>query len=202
MNYHWLLDNGHGGVLDGEYQTKGKRSPEWSDGSILYEGEFNRGITQRLKTLLVNANIRFSLVVPELEDISLRERVRRVNTLYKNNKSCILVSVHANAGGGRGYEVFTSPGETKSDRVATVFFNETAILFPASKMRKDTTDGDVDKEADFTVLTDTYCPAILTENFFMDNEKECRKYLMSPEGRDGIALAHFNAIKKIEEGGI
>ena len=35
-NYLWILDNGHGGIIEGEYQTAGKRSPVWDDGSQLY----------------------------------------------------------------------------------------------------------------------------------------------------------------------
>ena len=40
-NYLWILDNGHGGMIDGVYQTPGKRSPVWPDGTQLFEGEFN-----------------------------------------------------------------------------------------------------------------------------------------------------------------
>jgi len=40
-------------------------------------------------------------------------------------------------------------------------------------------------------------PAILTENFFMDTERECKKFLMTKEGRDRIAKYHIEAIKKI-----
>jgi hypothetical protein len=47
-NYLWIFDNGHGGIIDGVYQTAGKRSPLWPDGEILYEGEFNRSIVNRL----------------------------------------------------------------------------------------------------------------------------------------------------------
>ena len=36
-----LLDNGHG------YDTPGKRSPIWPDGSQLFEWEFNRDIVSR-----------------------------------------------------------------------------------------------------------------------------------------------------------
>ena len=36
--YTWLLDPGHGGIIDGVYQTAGKRSPKFPDGSVLYEG--------------------------------------------------------------------------------------------------------------------------------------------------------------------
>lgn len=38
------------------------------------------------------------ILVPEDNDVSLRERVKRVNEIYKNRKDAILVSVHVNAG--------------------------------------------------------------------------------------------------------
>lgn len=60
-------------------------------------------------------------------------------------------------------------------------------------MRVDTTDGDPDKESDFTILKKTVCPAVLTENFFMDTERDCR-FILSDEGRDRIARMHFDAI--------
>jgi len=49
--YTWLLDPGHGGIIDGVYQTAGKRSPRFPDGSILYEGEFNRDVVKRIMQL-------------------------------------------------------------------------------------------------------------------------------------------------------
>ncbi|MBK8079429.1 MAG: hypothetical protein IPK25_03525 [Saprospiraceae bacterium] len=42
-----ILDNGHGGVINGIYQTSGKRSPNWNQG-ILYEGMFNRWVVNRV----------------------------------------------------------------------------------------------------------------------------------------------------------
>ncbi len=56
-NYLWIFDNGHGGIIDGVYQTAGKRSPLWPDGEILYEGEFNRGIVNRLMKLCTDSGI-------------------------------------------------------------------------------------------------------------------------------------------------
>ena len=44
-------------------------------------------------------------------------------------------------------------------------------------MRSDKTDGDADKEANFWVLRKTVMPAILSENFFMTNRKECKLLL-------------------------
>ena len=195
--YLWLLDNGHGGVIDGLYQTAGKRSPKWSDGRILYEGEFNRSIINRLIEKLTVERIDYVNIAPEYEDISLNERVRRANVFHEQS-DCIFLSVHSNAGGGRGYEIYTSKGHTKSDDVATLFFNQFKKEFPEAKMRKDTSDGDIDKEANFYVLEHTKMPAVLSENFFMDNENECKTYLMTSEGRDRIAKAHYDAIKEIE----
>lgn len=200
--YLWLLDNGHGGVIDGLCQTSGKRSPQWQDGSVLYEGECNRGVVNRLMEMMTRAGYRYINIVPELEDISLNERVRRANS-YHNDQECIYVSIHSNAGGGRGNEVFTSVGQTRSDQVASVFIEEMAREFPEVPMRTDKfSDGDLDKEANFYVLKNTRMPAILTENFFMDNEDECKTYLMTSEGRERIARAHFNGIQRIERDGI
>jgi N-acetylmuramoyl-L-alanine amidase len=124
--------------------------------------------------------------------------VRRANEIYQTDGRCIYLSIHANAGGRRGWEVFTSKGETRSDRIATVFYDMINEEFPETRMRPDTSDGDPDKEAQFDVLANTKMPAVLTENFFMDNEAECKEYLLSENSRDRIAKAHFNAIVKIE----
>ena len=37
------------------------------------------------------------------------------------------------------------------------------------------------------------CPAVLTENMFMDNEKDC-KFMMSSEGIETLAALHVDAI--------
>ena len=74
-----LLDAGHGGVINGEYQTSGKRSPKWEDGSVLYEGEFNRAIKYRLKERLQEIEIPFVDVNPGDTDISLANRCNLAN---------------------------------------------------------------------------------------------------------------------------
>ena len=186
-----ILDNGHG------EETPGKRSPVWQDGSQLLEYEFSRNIVARIASLLKNERIEYTILVPELDDISLTERYKRANNLSKErNGKAILISVHANAGGGTGWEIWTSPGQTKSDEYATILFNEAKEMFPEWRMRSDMSDGDPDKEEKFTILTKTDCPAVLTENFFMDTEKDCR-FIMSETGREKIALMHVLAIRKM-----
>lgn len=183
-----ILDNGHG------KETNGKRSPIWADGTQLFEYEFNRDIVKRIAKKLQALNIPYHILVSEIVDISLGERVRRANRLHKES-NCFLVSVHGNAGGGKGWEVWTSKGKTKSDAIAEIFAKEAQKHF---KVRVDMTDGDMDKESDFYILKHTTCPAILTENLFFDTESDC-KIMMSEEGRELIADIHVNAIKKICE---
>lgn len=191
-----ILDNGHG------ENTHGKRSPEGmltEDGmTALYEFEFNRDIVDRLIKMCDQNGIDFYELVPESEDISLTERCERVNKIFAKNPKAYLVSIHANAGGGTGWEVFTSPGETRSDKIAEVFFKEAEKELVEFRMRSDNSDNDHDKEARFTMLTKTNCPAILTENLFMDHEKDLA-FLISDEGRQRIAELHFRAIERIEK---
>lgn len=194
-NTIFLLDNGHGAIEDNIYLTPGKRSPEWSDGSQLFEGEFNRSIVNRIIEALTTLKIPYANIAPEYRDVSLATRVNRANRFPANRS--IYISIHSNAGGGRGSEIYTTPGSTGSDAIATVFGNAFKKEFPNEKLRTDFSDGDLDKEAGFYVLRKTAMPAILTENFFMDNETECKKYLMTREGRDRIASYHIEAIKAI-----
>ena len=204
-NYLWILDNGHGGIIDGEYQTAGKRSPIWEDGSQLFEGEFNRAIVDRLMHLCAYAGIECVNLVDTQEDMPLEERTNKANDIYRKQADkggkCIYVSIHADGfdqESANGWTVYTSEGETKSDIIASVLAEKAEIEFPNEKMRKDTRDGDADKESNFWVLRKTVMPAILSENFFMTNYSNCHNYLLSEEGRNRIAKIHFEMIQEVE----
>ena len=190
-----ILDNGHG------VNTPGKRSPKLGDGRVFYEWEFNRKVVKRIAELCHEAGIRYLVLVPEDKDISLKERVARVN---KIKDECFLISIHVNActndglwGNAKGWSIFTSKGKTKSDDYATIIFNEAkAELGNECKMRTDISDGDVDWEENFYILKNSVCPAVLSENLFMDNKDECM-FLLTDEAVERIALLHFRAIQKI-----
>lgn len=170
-----IFDNGHGGVIDGKYVTPGKRSPNWDCG-VLYEGEFNRAIVDGVINRLESLCKPYYMACPELEDISLKERVKRANKYYKESgKKAYLVSIHANAGGGTGWEIFTSPGQTSSDAIAEEFAKGFQKDLPDHKERVDKRDGDLDKEERFYVLTQTHGPALLIEVAFMDNKEDYKK---------------------------
>lgn len=166
-----ILDNGHGGVINGIYQTPGKRSPKWSRG-VLYEGMFNRWVVNRLIEKLDRNNIPYYHISPELEDISLQARVNRANKIYLENRNTYILSIHANAGGGVGVEGFTTVGETKADLVGETFLSKIESHLPEQRMRFDFKDGDRDKEKNYYILRKAVAPAFLLECGFMDHEKD------------------------------
>lgn len=187
-----LLDNGHG------IDTKGKQSPD----GRLKEYKYAREIVKRIHSELENKGIDSIILVPEEKDISLTERCNRANKYYDNNdKSVILISVHCNAAGngdkwmtGRGWEAWTSVGETKSDELAELLYSAAEKWLPeGTKIRTDKTDGDRDKEKNFTILYKTKCPAVLTENLFQDN-KEDVEFMLSEEGKRAIVNLHVEGI--------
>lgn len=186
-----LFDNGHG------QETPGKRSPIWKDGRQLFEWEFNRDMVRRIILKCYQAGMRAVNLVPEESDVLLKERCKRANMWYDRcNGNCVVVSIHANAGGGTGFEVYTSPGQTKADEIATALIEQLQQDFPEIKMRKDMADGDPDKEAEFYILKHTKAPAILAENLFMDNESDCQ-LLMTEDFRDKLADSYVSFLKTL-----
>lgn len=177
-----ILDNGHGA------ETAGKCSPEWQHG-VLFEYSFNREIVAMIKQILDASGVPCVVLVPELNDISLQQRAIRANNLHAKDRDCILVSIHANAGGGEGYEIFTSKGKTSSDDFAKIILDEVKDQFPEWKMRGV-------KEEDFYILKKTSCPAVLCELGFMDSEADYNR-LNSDEFKNRLAIAHANALIKI-----
>ena len=171
MEKIFILDSGHGGMLDGMYQTAPKKMYQHQNGEIAYEGVVNRLVKQKAISLFIRDSIRYVDVCPTELDLDLDTRCNIINAICdeygKNN--CLLISLHMNAGKGTGFEIWTSPGATKSDEFATLFMSQYGSFFPGHKLRKDMTDGDVDKESPFYILVNTKCPAILPEWLFFDN---------------------------------
>lgn len=179
-----LIDNGHGS------NTAGKCSPLWKDGTQLFEWQHNRIIARRLYDKLTSLGYNAELIVPEEHDISLSERVKRVNEACKNEK-CIFISIHCNAAGGHGWEVWTTTRKNNSDKLAKCFLDVFPKVFPDKELRGA-------KERNYTVIDGTNCPSVLTENFFMDTEDECH-WLMTDDAINRIVELHVLAIKKYHD---
>ena len=189
-----LIDAGHG------IDTPGKRSPD----GLFREYLWNRQVADLILEGLVSAGVDASLVVTETNDVTLRNRVNRVNTICNRlgASNVLLVSIHANAAGNgsawmnaKGWSCYTSKGKTKSDQVAECLYDAFEAEFQDRKIRKDMSDGDRDWEENFYVLQKSKCPAVLLENFFYDNREECA-WMLQEETKKRIASAAVKGIIK------
>lgn len=189
-----LIDAGHG------IDTPGKRSPD----SLFREYLWNRQVADLILEGLVSAGVDASLVVTETNDVTLRNRVNRVNTICNRvgASNVLLVSVHANAAGdgsawmnAKGWSCYTSKGKTQSDQVAECLYDAFEAEFQDRKIRKDMSDGDRDWEENFYVLQKSKCAAVLLENFFYDNREECA-WMLQEETKRRIAGAAVKGIIK------
>lgn len=202
--YTWILDAGHGGITpEGVYTTAPGKMHTFEDGMVIHEGVTNRKIAGKLIQLMKASDYSYDVVNDEVVDTPLGERVRRADLIYGKNKNCIYLSIHSDAmpdgshGKASGLSIYTSRGQTKSDKVADIIAMSYAKLLAGFKLRKDQVDGDADMEADFYVLRKTDCPAVLVENLFFDNRREA-EFLSSEEGQEKIAIALFDAMASCE----
>jgi N-acetylmuramoyl-L-alanine amidase len=201
-------------MIDGVYQTAGKRSPKFANGSRLYEGVFNRAVAKHIQFLAAGIQRKgrcemskqaeiINLVDTE-EDLSLRTRVRVANSLHKEKRNCIYVSIHANAFGdgktfnsAKGICTFHHYNSRNGKRLAQTLqprlagltgFRDRGIIAN-------------DRWANFYVLRKTHMPAVLSENGFMTNLEDATA-LMTQEMVEKVGEAHFQMIMEIEQNGL
>ena len=189
-----LIDNGHG------IGTAGKRSPDGRLREYRYCREIAAEVVRRLKAEEYDAE----LLVPEDADINNNERANRANAWCDKlgMANVCLVSIHNNAAGmgdrwmtGRGWEAWTTKGQTQGDKLADCLYDAAARCLPAgTPIRTDMIDGDRDKEANYTILKRSRCAACLTENMFQDNRAEV-DWLLSEEGRAAVVNLHVEGLK-------
>jgi N-acetylmuramoyl-L-alanine amidase len=178
--YLWILDFGHGGIdAKGHYTTAPAKMFKFENGLTMYEGAINRAIGGMVKKALLTKRIDYAIVADEVEDTPLEERVRRADSIYGKDKRAVYLSIHSNAGGGTGWELFTGPGQTDSDKIVRVFERFYRDMGKAFKFRGV-------KDENFYVLRKTDCPAILVENLFFDNINDAQ-FLISAAGQQHIA---------------
>ena len=195
-----VLDCGHA------LTTPGKRSPDHQ----FFEYEYNRIIGRRVAERLNDLGIEYCFTYPidEPYDLSLTSRANVANKIAKEKGAgnVLLISIHSNAAGNgkqwmnaKGWSVWTTRGETRSDKFAEIFWEEAAKISAkyGRTTRQDMSDGDHDWESNFTVIFKTICPSILIEEYFYDNEEEMN-WLLSEEGKTACTEIIINAIRRIE----
>lgn len=197
--------------------TPGKCSPDGKFRECVYSREIVKRVYEELSRKGYHVFIDYMApnASPQMKGATWKQQQSRElswRSTFVNNlcakygtANCMYVSIHVNAAGAdgkwhdaRGWAVYTSPGKTKSDLLATCLYNEAKTLLPHDSkyyVRSDWSDGDPDYEANFYVLTKTKCPAVLTENLFQDNKDDVA-YLTSEIGKQTITKIHVDGIVK------
>jgi len=188
-NFKVILDAGHG------KDTAGKRSP---DGRLL-EYAYAREIAVRLERELKARGYDAQRIVPEENDISLKERCERANRIYAaTGKKAILVSIHCNAAGAdgkwhdaRGWSAYVSRNASKKSKELACRLIDAAEK-KGLKVRRYSQDEPYWTQ-NLAICRDTNCPAVLTENLFQDNREDV-DYLLSEKGKQTIVELHMEGI--------
>lgn len=198
MSYKtWLIDPGHGGVINNIYQTFPEKMYKHSTNEVFEEGVFNRTIRDKLINRCEAKGIHVIDLCPTELDVGIDERSDIADIYYRQYPNAVGISLHSNAGKGTGFEVYTSVGETMSDKYAQILCENLISYFPEIEFRKDTVDGDFDKEAHFYILKNTKCPWILPECLFFDNYEDY-KLLIDPDFQARYVDALVNFMLKAE----
>lgn len=215
-----ILDAGHGGIIEGKYQTRGKRSPKRPDGSVLYEGVNNRKIVKALEIVFKMNGIKFVNVSDTEEDKPLHKRIKEANQVEGDK---LYLSIHSNASqylyidkectirydkDKHGYipkkRLFRKEEFVEARGFGTYIFEspskkseeyaEIMHKHLSENLTKFTKDRGIRKR-NFAVLRETNHPAILLELGFHSNLEET--YLIeSHEWRVEVCKSIVNAIKE------
>lgn len=175
-----IIDPGHGGLDRGHYTTYPSKMYVHSTGDVAYEGVINREISKVLYRILKwiksDIDVLFTVNPDDPTDLSLEERRLIIERLGRPEDT-LVVSVHCNAYNTkvRGFEVFTTGEDDKSDLFATTIYKNIESFYNriGLKMRSDYQDDDPDKEAEFYILRNNKnIPSVLVECLFFDNKED------------------------------
>lgn len=171
-----FLDPGHGGHDPGAVGPSG-----------LKESDMALDVCLRARDLL-DPYVMVFLSRERDEFVSLSRRAEKANEVGAD----AFVSYHFNAANSAmtalSFEGFTTPGDNRSDDLATAILEHHGKLFPEQVLRPDLSDGDPDKEANFTVIKRTACPSMLMEGEFI-HTKHGEKLIKNPDNRQKMAEA-------------
>jgi len=159
-----VFDEGHGGNDPGACSNGLQEAPLTSD------------IAHRVAVKLEPYDVKIEFA-PRSDN--LNERAAFANNLGAD----YFVSYHINAGGGTGFESYVYTGaDDDTERIRAILHNTIYGGYLAGQ-------GVVDrgkKRANFAVLRETYMPAVLLENLFIDTAKDAAR-LSDPAFLNGLA---------------
>ena len=192
-NINIILDPAHG------ENVAGKRSPDGRHREYKWSRE-------RCKSLEIKLKAKGYIVhwtTKSDQEVGLSTRVSLGNNIAsKQNTRSLLISIHNDALGkdtewthARGFSVYTSKGKTKSDEFADILMKTFMSEFPDLKARPELSDGDLDREENFTVLMGSKYSAVLVEWLFQNN-KEDLLIIENPEYNERFENCIVKAIEE------
>lgn len=186
-----ILGTAHGS------NVSGKHSPD----KVLREYQYSREICKRIEKELKAKGVDCCVDIEGDIEQSLAYRSNLVNSIVKKHggaSNCVYVSIHNNAAGSdgqwrsaRGFCVYAYTKSSEASKtIAKIFASNAESMglkgnraWPTLKYYT----------ANFAVLRETICPAVLTENLFQDNKDDV-KFLLSEDGKQAIVDLHVKSI--------
>lgn len=197
-----LLDPGHGFHTHMK-PSDGKHAPDKS----LYEGDWNREIVAQLVPELRAIGFDARVLVEEDQDVSISDRAERANRIQATESGgyWIYLSIHINASPRKncdkdgwddkasGFCAYCSRKGSKASRALAKAFVQLARSKDFGLAGNRSLPAEGYWQADFTVITKSRMPAVLTESLFMTNRKELA-FLKSEHGKEIIVNLHAAAL--------
>ena len=192
-----ILGTAHG------VNTPGKCSPDKKFREYRFSREVINDLKPKLEALGLKVYIDITqdeVPLPPVAELSQRCRIVNSICAKHGTKNCVYVSIHVNAAGSggvwrtaRGFAVYVARQCSEASRRLAKSLCDTAIAMGLRGNRS------IPKEhywqANFYVIKNTHCPAVLTENLFQDNREDV-EFLMSAEGKAKIVELHRKCIAK------
>lgn len=185
-----ILDNGHGS------DTPGKCSPDKS----VQEWKETRILVNLLYDELIKQGFIVYKLVTEDNDVSLKKRTERANDICKKHKSddTILISIHIDAAGNSSQWLNASGFSSRVSKNASEKSKLLAKLIWSKAIDNGLKGNRCVPDCKYVsqnlaICKNTICPAVLTENLFMDNKEDC-KLILSKEGKSKIVQTHVDAV--------
>ena len=171
-----VLDAGHG------YNTLGKRTAA-SLGTVFREWYLNDRVCDYIAQFLKDYNVTIYRTddTDGSTDVSLTSRVRKTNEINPD----LFISIHHNAGGGTGTEVYWHSYGTQEDKKIA------GIIAPKLASKTGLRNRGV-KQAEFAVLC-CKVTAVLVEGGFMDSASDY-KVITSAAGQQAYARAIADSV--------
>lgn len=169
-----FIDPGHGGTDPGAVANG------------MEEKKLTLAIALKIRDLLLKyEGVQIKMSRAQDETLTLQQRSSMANSWGAD----YFISIHINAGGGRGYEdfIYTSPSKRSID-YQNIMHEEIIKKTGMADRGK--------KRGNFHVLRASTMPAILTENGFIDGTADAAN-LRQPSFIESVATGHVNGLVRI-----